>query len=39
MKLKIPEDYTEFLYWIKERTEMFWSKNPETSEDDFVCEK
>lgn len=39
MKLKIPEDYTEFLYWVKERTEAFWSKNPETSEDDFVCEK
>lgn len=39
MKLKIPTDYTEFLYWVKERTEKFWSKNPETSEDDFVCEK
>lgn len=35
---KIPEDYTEFLHWVKERTEKFWSKNPETSEDDFVCE-
>lgn len=39
MSLKIPQDYTEFLYWIKERTESFWSKNPETSEDDFVCEE
>lgn len=39
MRLKIPEDYTEFLYWVKERTENFWSKNPETSEDDFVCKK
>lgn len=38
MKLKIPEDYIEFLYWVKERTEKFWSKNPATSEDDFVCE-
>lgn len=37
MKLHIPEDYTEFLYWVKETTEVFWSKNPETSEDDFVC--
>jgi len=37
MKLHIPEDYTEFLYWVKETTEAFWSKNPETSEDDFVC--
>ena len=39
MSLNIPEDYTEFLHWVKERTEKFWSKNPETSEDDFVCEK
>jgi hypothetical protein len=39
MSLKIPQDYTEFLYWVKERTESFWSKNPETSEDDFVCEE
>ncbi|WP_298517035.1 hypothetical protein [uncultured Kordia sp.] len=38
MKLHIPEDYTEFLYWVKETTEAFWAKNPETSEDDFVCE-
>ncbi len=38
MKIRIPEDYTEFLYWIKETSEAFWSKNPETSEDDFVCE-
>lgn len=37
--LKIPENYIDFLYWIKERTENFWSKNPETSEEDFVCEK
>ena len=39
MSLKIPKDYTEFLYWVKERTETFWSINPETSENDFVCEK
>lgn len=38
MSLEIPEDYIEFLHWVKERTENFWSKNPETSEDDFVCE-
>jgi len=25
--LLIPEDYTEFLYWVKERTETFWSKS------------
>lgn len=39
MKLNIPTDYTEFLYWIKERTETFWSKNPETSDEEFPCEK
>lgn len=39
MSLNIPENYTEFLYWVKERTEKFWSKNPETCKDDFVCEK
>lgn len=38
MSLEIPQDYIEFLYWVKERTEKFWSKNPEQSEDDFVCE-
>jgi hypothetical protein len=38
MKLQIPEDYTEFLYWVKETTEAFWSENPETSEAEFVCE-
>ena len=38
MSLKIPENYIEFLHWVKERTESFRSKNPENSEDDFVCE-
>lgn len=38
MSTYIPEDLTEFLYWVKETTENFWSKNPQTSEDDFVCE-
>lgn len=37
--VKIPEDYIEFLHWVKQRTEEFWSKNPETSDADFVCEK
>lgn len=36
--MNIPENITEFLYWIKERTEFFWSINPETSSNDFVCE-
>ena len=35
MSSKIPEGYTEFLYWVKERTENFWSKNPKTSDSDF----
>lgn len=39
MNLKIPEDYIEFLHWIKERTENFWSKNPENSNEKFVCEQ
>ncbi|SFP01504.1 hypothetical protein SAMN05428949_7180 [Chitinophaga sp. YR627] len=25
--LLIPEDYNEFFYWVKERTETFWSKS------------
>lgn len=37
MSLVIPEDYIEFLHWVKERTESFWSKDPATSTDDFVC--
>jgi hypothetical protein len=35
---KIPENYIDFLYWVKERTESFWSKDPETSLEDFVCD-
>jgi hypothetical protein len=37
-KIYIPEDLTEFLYWVKERTETFWSKNEITSNGDFVCD-
>ena len=37
--MKIPEDYIEFLHWVKERTEAFWSKDPDTSTDEFVCKK
>jgi hypothetical protein len=25
----IPEDYTEFLYWLKEKTEALWSEKVE----------
>lgn len=37
-KVYIPEDLTEFLYWVKERTESFWSKNPQTTQENFRCE-
>jgi hypothetical protein len=37
--LHIPEDYTEFFHWVKERTETFWSKDPSQSTDDFTCEE
>ncbi len=26
--MTIPENLTEFLYWVKERTELYWAKNP-----------
>lgn len=29
--MNIPENITEFLYWIKERKELFWSIDPKTS--------
>ena len=34
----IPENFTEFLYWVKEQTELFWSSNPTTSNNEFVCD-
>jgi hypothetical protein len=38
--LQIPEGYIEFLHWVKERTESFWSKDPGQSTDkDFTCEE
>ncbi|MBO9204845.1 MULTISPECIES: hypothetical protein [Niastella] len=30
---QIPEDYTDFLYWVKETTESFWAKESEDDED------
>lgn len=24
--LEIPENFTDFLHWVKERTEEFWNK-------------
>ncbi|MFB9077175.1 hypothetical protein ACFFLS_02955 [Flavobacterium procerum] len=35
--MNIPENITDFLYWVKERTELFWSINPKTSSNVFVC--
>ena len=37
--MNIPTNYIEFLHWVKETTETFWSKAPETTEEDFVCEE
>lgn len=28
--LQIPENYTDFLYWVKETTEALWSKDPQS---------
>jgi len=35
--LQIPENYTEFLYWVKETTEAYWSKDPQSRE--YSCEE
>lgn len=35
----IPEDYTAFFHWVKERTELFWSIDPKTSKNEFVCDE
>ncbi|AXY72465.1 hypothetical protein D3H65_00060 [Paraflavitalea soli] len=37
--LAIPEDFSAFLYWLKEKTEDFWSKDPKTSTGNFKCEE
>jgi hypothetical protein len=37
--ITIPENLTEFLYWVKNRTETFWSINPKTTSNDFACEE
>jgi hypothetical protein len=33
----IPEDITEFLYWVKERTEAYWSTVPITTAENEKC--
>ncbi len=36
--LLIPEDYTEFFYWVKQRTETFWNKSKSLSNTDgYYC--
>jgi len=35
----IPEDYTDFLHWVKEQTEAYWSKPPAKNEDELGCEE
>lgn len=37
--IQIPENLTDFLYWVKERTETFWSVDPDSSTADFTCDK
>lgn len=38
MNSKIPTDYIEFLYWVKDRTETYWSKTS-TTDNSFECEE
>lgn len=35
---QIPDNLTDFLYWVKEQTELFWSIDPKTSKNEFVCD-
>jgi len=35
----IPANLSDFLFWVKEQTELFWSIDPKTSTNDFVCEE
>lgn len=33
----IPTNYTEFLYWLKDHTENYWSQDPKTSTNEDKC--
>jgi len=33
-----PDNLIDFLYWVKEQTELFWSIDPKTSKNEFVCD-
>ena len=37
--IQIPENYTNFLYWVKEMTESFWDRKSDNATDDFKCEE
>ncbi|CAM1364755.1 hypothetical protein [Tenacibaculum xiamenense] len=34
----IPENYSEFLFWVKERTESFWTGNQKDEASHIVCD-
>ncbi|SED17922.1 hypothetical protein SAMN04489761_4530 [Tenacibaculum sp. MAR_2009_124] len=34
----IPEDYSEFLFWVKERTESFWRGSQKGNSSHIVCD-
>lgn len=38
MSLIIPQDYTEFLHWVKEKTEAFWNVDSDENSSEFVCD-
>jgi hypothetical protein len=33
----IPENYTDFLYWLKNQTENYWSQDPTTTANEDKC--
>jgi hypothetical protein len=33
----IPENYTDFLYWLKNQTENYWSQDPKTTSNESKC--
>ncbi|MBO9728553.1 MAG: hypothetical protein J7623_07950 [Chitinophaga sp.] len=35
----IPKDYIDFLHWLKNHTEDYWSRDPETSTSENKCPK
>lgn len=37
--IEIPDDFTDFLYWLKDKTETYWSTIPKDSSLKFECEQ